>query len=96
MYRSKQPSMGAFALCVATAICVAQATIPVRAEDTTSEKTLKPHAGISFAVGSKRVVAYFVAEAHACNLTLMLGESMASDEVPTSSPLRILPRALRV
>ena len=90
MNRSKQPSTAAVALCVAAVICMAQVAIPARAEDTTAEKMLKPLAGISFGVGSKRVVGYFVADAHACNLTLMMGDSMASDEVPTSSPTRIL------
>jgi hypothetical protein len=90
MYRSKQPSMTFVALYIATVLCVAQATIPARAEATSPNKILKPLAGISFGVGSKRVVGYFVAAANACNLTLMLGDSMASDEVPTSSPMRIL------
>ena len=56
---SKQPSTTAVALCVAAVICMAQVAIPARAEDTTSEKTLKPLAGISFGVGSKRVVGLF-------------------------------------
>jgi hypothetical protein len=54
MTRSKQPSMTALALCVAAVICMAQVAIPAGAEDITSEKTLKPLAGISFGVGSKR------------------------------------------
>jgi len=89
MNRSKQPSMTALALCVAAVICMAQVAIPAGAEDITSEKTLKPLAGISFGVGSKRVAGYFVADAQVCNLTLMMGDSMESDEVPTSTPTRI-------
>ena len=90
MNRSRRPPKTVAALCVATIICVAQAAIPARAEDTAPEKTLKPLVGISFGVGSKRVVGYFVADARACNLTLMLGDSMVNDEVPTSTPMRVL------
>jgi hypothetical protein len=89
MNGSRRPPKTVVAFCVATVICVAQAAIPARAEDAAPEKILKPLAGISFGVGSKRVVGYFVADARACNLTLMLGDSIANDEVPTSSPMRI-------
>jgi hypothetical protein len=90
MKRSKQPSKTSVALCVAAVICVAQAAIPARAEDHAAGKTLKPLAGISFGVGSKRVIGYFVGESQGCNLTLMMGDSLAGDEVPTSTPTRIL------
>ena len=53
-------------------------------------KTLKPLTGISFGVGSKRIVGYFVGDTQVCNLTLMMGDSMEGDEVPTSTPTRIL------
>ena len=39
---------------------------------------------------SKRIVGYFVRDAQVCNLTLMMGDSMESDEVPTNTPTRIL------
>ena len=88
MNRSKQPSQTAVALCAAAVICVA--AIPSRAEDVTLGKTLKPLTGISFGVGSKRIVGYFVGDTQVCNLTLMMGDSMEGDEVPTSTPTRIL------
>ena len=90
MNRSKQPSKTAVALSAVAAICVAQAAIPARGEDGTAGRTLKPLTGISFGVGSKRVVGYFVGDAQGCNLTLMMGDSMEGDEVPTSTPTRIL------
>ena len=32
---------------------------------------------------------YFVADANVCNLTLVVGESMVDDQVPTSTSARI-------
>ena len=51
--------------------------------------TLKPLTGINLNIGSKKIAGYFVANANVCNLTLMVGESMVGDEVPTSTPARI-------
>jgi hypothetical protein len=89
MNRSKQPSKTAVAFCAAAVIGVALAAIPSRAEDVTLGKTIKPLTGISFGVGSKRVVGYFVSDAQVCDLTLMMGDSIQGDEVPMSTPTRI-------
>lgn len=93
MYHPKRPLMAAAASCAAV-ICVAQAAIPAHAEDRSAGKIVKPLAAFSVGIGSKQVVGYFVADAHDCNLTLIMadaitGDSMASDEVPKSTPMRI-------
>ena len=88
MNRSKQPSKAAVALCAAAVLCVA--AMPSRAEDVTLGKTLKPLTGIGLGLGSKRIVGYFVSDSQVCNLTLMMGDSMESDAVPTSTPARIV------
>ena len=88
MNRSKQPFKTAVALCAAAVICVA--TTPSRAEDVTLDKKLKPLTGISIGLGSKRIVGYFVGDAQVCNLTLTMGDSIEGDEVPTSTPTRIV------
>ncbi len=51
--------------------------------------TFKPLAGISFDVGSKRMVGYFEADAGECALTLMVADAMIGDDVPKYSPVRL-------
>ncbi|MDX2289478.1 MAG: hypothetical protein NW217_11740 [Hyphomicrobiaceae bacterium] len=44
-------------------------------------RVLEPAKGISFAVGSKHAVSYFMSKAGACNLTVLMAESTGLDEV---------------
>jgi hypothetical protein len=51
--------------------------------------TIKPLAGISFDVGSKRMVGYFEADASECALTLIVADAMIGDDVPKYTPVRL-------
>ena len=52
-----------------------------RATDSASPLTMKPLQGISFNIGTKRAVSYFLSDGDACKLTLMLAEIVHGDEV---------------
>lgn len=43
--------------------------------------TMKPKAGISFDVGTKRAVGYYLAEGGICNLTVLMADTGLGDEV---------------
>lgn len=49
---------------------------------------LKPSAGVSFDIGHSHAMTYFVADKGVCNLTMVLGELMTEDLVPTSAGTR--------
>jgi O-succinylbenzoate synthase len=89
MTRSKRAPMTVIGLGVAAAVSVVQATIQATGEERTSALTFKPLAGINLSIGSKQIAGYFVADANVCNLTLVVGESMVDDQVPTSTSARI-------
>jgi hypothetical protein len=42
--------------------------------------TIRPLQGVSFDIGRKRAVSYFLSDDHACKLTLMLAELVNDDE----------------
>lgn len=66
------------------------ATAPIAlAADLTGPKTLFPTHGVSVDVGSKRVVGYFVANNGTCNLTFLMSDKQAGDDVPASSAARL-------
>ncbi len=52
-----------------------------RAKDLTSPLTMKPLQGVSFDIGTKRAVSYFLSDNNACKLTLTLAEVVHDDEV---------------
>jgi hypothetical protein len=52
-----------------------------RAIDPASPLTVKPLQGVSFDIGTKRAVSYFLSGDNACKLTLMLAEVAQGDEV---------------
>ena len=89
MTRSKRAPMTVIGFGVAAAVGVVQATIPATGEERSNALTFRPLAGINLSIGSKQIAGYFVAGADVCNLTLLVGESMVGDEVPTSTPARI-------
>jgi hypothetical protein len=52
-----------------------------RAKDLTSRLTMKPLQGVSFDIGTKRAVSYFLSDNNAYKLTLTLAEVVHDDEV---------------
>jgi hypothetical protein len=52
-----------------------------RAADPASPLTMKPLQGVSFDIGAKRAVSYFLSDDDACKLTLTLAEVDHGDEV---------------
>ena len=84
------PLSGSLRRTIARSLACTPRPPPSRAEDATLGKTLKPLTGISIGLGSKRIVGYFVGDAQVCNLTLTIGDSIEGDEVPTSTPTRIV------
>jgi hypothetical protein len=51
-----------------------------RATDSASPLTMKPLQGVSFDIGTKRAVSYFLSDGDTCKLTLMLAEVVYGDE----------------
>jgi hypothetical protein len=69
---------GAFAFAGVTAMAgpgLTRAVVPA------SPLTMKPLQGVSFDIGTKRAVSYFLSEGGACKLTLTLAEVAHDDEV---------------
>ena len=54
----------------------------------TGPMTMKPKHGISFDVGTKRGVSYFLSENGRCKLTFVLAEAISGDDVPSDVPRR--------
>jgi len=52
-----------------------------RAADPASPLTMKPLQGVSFNIGTKRAVSYFLSDNDTCKLTLTLAEVVQDDEV---------------
>ena len=52
-----------------------------QAADPASPLTMKPQQGVSFDIGTKRAVSYFLIDGNSCKLTLMLAEVVHGDEV---------------
>jgi hypothetical protein len=50
--------------------------------------TMKPMNGVSFDIGAKRAVSYFLSDGGRCNLTLVVADQMQGDEVPVDTPVR--------
>jgi hypothetical protein len=49
---------------------------------------MKPLSGVSFDVGSKRAVSYYLSERGRCLLTVIVADQMKGDAVPTDTPVR--------
>ena len=62
-----------------------------RATDSALPLTMKPLQGVSFDIGTKRAVSYFLSDGDTCKLTLMLAEVAHDGEVngPTAARLTI-------
>jgi hypothetical protein len=51
-------------------------------------RTMKPLQAVSFDIGSKRAVSYFLSEQGHCKLALAVADRMIGDEVPDDTPVR--------
>jgi len=51
--------------------------------------TMKPLQGVSFDIGTKRAVSYFLSDGNSCKLTLMLAEVVHGDEVNGLTATRV-------
>jgi len=60
-----------------------------QAADPASLLTMKPLEGVSFDIGTKRAVSYFLSDGNSCNLTLMLAEIGHGDEVNGLTATRV-------
>jgi hypothetical protein len=52
--------------------------------------TMKPLQGVSFDIGTKRAVSYFLRDGNSCKLTLMLAEVGHGDEVNGLTATRVM------
>src|SRR6202171_2344826 len=52
-----------------------------QAAELASPLTMKPLQGVSFDIGTKRAVSYFLSDGNSCKLTLMLAEVVHGDDV---------------
>jgi hypothetical protein len=59
-----------------------------KAEDSTLVLTMKPLCAISFDVGSKHAVSYFLSEKGQCKLSLVVADAMQGDAIPANTPVR--------
>ena len=59
-----------------------------QAGDASSPLAMKPLHGISFDIGTKHAVSYFLSESGQCKLTLIVADAMTGDELPTDTPVR--------
>ena len=49
---------------------------------------MKPLSGVSFDIGSKHAVSYYLSERGRCVLTVVVADQMKGDDVPTDTPVR--------
>jgi hypothetical protein len=69
------------------ALIAAQATAQTASFE--AAKVVKPLAGLSFDVGSKRAVGYYAVQDGSCDLTLLVGDAQGeAEEAVTSIPAR--------
>jgi hypothetical protein len=59
-----------------------------KAGEASQPLTMKPLHGVSFDVGTKRAVSYFLSESGRCKLTLIVADQMKDDTPPTDTPVR--------
>jgi hypothetical protein len=70
------------------AMAASHGAAPVRAGDTSI--SVGPAKGITMLVGTKRAVGYYVADAGACDLTLLVAEKFLNEDtsIPTATRVR--------
>jgi hypothetical protein len=72
---------------VLAGFAVAGATLS-KAEERAAVLTMKPLHAISFDVGRKHAISYFLSEKGQCKLTLVVADAMQGDAIPTDTPVR--------
>ena len=80
-----------FLVAAGIAIAVSASATGVHAGANSPARIVKPLAGLSFPVGSKHAVGYFVPGRSGCELTLLVGESgdSVSDREKGAAPARL-------
>jgi hypothetical protein len=70
------------------ALAASHGAVPVQAGDTAV--SVSPAKAITLLVGTKRAVGYYVADAGACDLTLMVAEKFLNEDIqiPTATRVR--------
>lgn len=53
-----------------------------------ASQTMKPMAGVSFDLGTKHAVSYFLTDNGTCKLTLMVADAFDGNDVPTGTTTR--------
>lgn len=74
---------------VLAGLAVTGATLS-KAADRSPVLRMKPLHAISFDVGRKHAVSYFLSEKGQCKLTLIVADAMQGDAVPTDAPVRFV------
>lgn len=74
----------------AAGLALAAMPFTAHADSFTAAKVVQPLSGLSFDVGSKKAVGYYVVQDGACDLTLLVGDVVteADDLAPKSIPAR--------
>jgi hypothetical protein len=81
-------STNAIAATALAGILLANGAGAVQAADAASTLTMKPLHGVSFAVGTKRAVGYFLSNNGRCELVLTLADAPKWDEPPQLTATR--------
>src|ERR1700682_1138148 len=76
-------------LAIAFAGILAMAGPSTTRADPASPLTMKPLQGVSFDIGTKRAVSYFLSDGNSCKLTLMLAEVVHGDDVNGLTATRV-------
>ena len=74
--------------CVAAVLALTALSGAAGAASATDAVVFKPLQGVSLHLGSKHAVGYFVTEGGVCQLTLVVGEELKDDELPTATSAR--------
>lgn len=77
-----------FAMAIA-AVSMTAAPGMTRAADPLSSAAMKPMQGVSFDLGTKRAMSYFLSDADACQLTVTLAETGGDDVVNGATAIRM-------
>lgn len=76
------------AIAAAFATISSFAGLKAQAAESAPELTMKPLGGVSFDVGSKRAVSYFLSEKGTCKLVLTIADTPNLDGMPTLTATR--------
>jgi hypothetical protein len=82
------PAFTCFSRTMVAAVALTSTAAAYAAELSSKPMTMKPMHGISFDVGAKHAVSYFLSEGGRCKLTLILAEAFTGEEAPSDVPAR--------